>query len=495
MLASPFAGAILLMTTLRMRGMYAVALTQLFRQSPAAWEIVQPDEEVRSCIDHPWRMDSPDVDIDDEPDERGCREVIRLAGSVDAVKQALAVLQNHCFDVITHQDSLQVGATYMGLVGICSRVRRRAVVYLGNHLDGILPLRYEDRDLKVGSYIPVRIAALPAEGGDRPQLSASITVPGHYAVLTSARAVRLSKQITDPRQQERLRRLGEQQDTGGWGIIWRTAAQHTTEQILTDEIRHLSQEARVLQEHLQATTTVGYVGGGEIAIHVHLSGHAKAFCDTLRAQLLPTLPGHHKYKAQGDVYGATVDALEKELPPEALRTRTMNLGLLSSIDAMQQPIRDRLRIVVRDLQGILHERGTAQRVAYDIDAGWVEVRQELRHKDAYPSDLRLDKRPGDYAVTRFQEENWSYITHFYSREGAWKAAYASITTPVAIFADQLHVVDLHVAVMRSTKHNPGLRGLEALQRAQERGIVTGALVQKVQEEAEALLQQFMQEDA
>jgi hypothetical protein len=483
------------MTTLRIRGMYAVALTQLFRQSPAAWEIVQPDEEVRSCIAHPWRMDSPDVDIDDEPDERGRHEVIRLAGSGDAVKQALAVLQNHCFDVITHQDNLQVGAIYMGLVGICSRIRRRAVVYLGNDLVGILPLRYEDRDLKVGSYLPVRIATLPAEGGDHPQLSASITVPGHYAVLTSARAVRLSKQITDPHQQERLQRLGEQQDTGGWGIIWRTAAQHTAEQILIEEIQYLSQEARVLQEQLQATTTVGYVRGGEIAAHVHLSGYAKAFCDTQRTQLRATLPGHHKYKAQGDVYGATVDALEKELPPEVLRTRTMNLGLLASIDAMQQPIHERLRLVVRDLRGALHERGTVQRVSYDIDTGWVEVRQELRHNNAYPPALRLDKHPGDYTVTRFQEESWTYITRFFSREGAWKASYASITTPVAIFADQLHVVDLHVAVMRSTKHKPELRGLEALQRAQDQGIVTVALVQKVQEEAEALLQQFIQEEA
>jgi hypothetical protein len=207
------------------------------------------------------------------------------------------------------------------------------------------------------------------------------------------------------------------------------------------------------------------------------------------------LPGHHKYKAQGDVYGATVDALEKELPPEVLRTRTMNLGLLSSIDTMQQPIHEHLRLVVRDLQGALHERGTVQRVGYDINAGWVEVRQELHHNNAYPPALRLDKHPGDYTVTRFQEESWTYITRFYSSEGAWKASYASITTPVAIFADQLHVVDLHVAAMRSTTHKPELRGLEALQRAQDQGIVTATLVQKAREEAEALLQQFIQEEA
>jgi hypothetical protein len=261
---------------------------------------------------------------------------------------------------------------------------------------------------------------------------------------------------------------------------------------LVAEIQYLAQEARRLRDHLHATTTVGYVRGGEIVAQVYLPEHAKACCDTLRAQLLPTLPGHHKYKAQGDAYGATVEALEKELPPDVLRARTMNLSVLSSVDAMQQPIQNRLRILVRDLQGTRHERGTVQRVADDLHAGWVEVRQALRHKDAYPPDLRLDKQPGDYTVTRFQEGSWSYTTHFYSRQGTWKGAYAALTTPLAIFADQLHVVDLHVAVMRSTKQKPQLRGLHTLQRDQEQGLVTAALVHKVQEEAEALLQQFTQ---
>ena len=87
---------------------------------------------------------------------------------------------------------------------------------------------------------------------------------------------------------------------------------------------------------------------------VLLAGHAKAVCDALRTEIMPTLPGHHKYKAQGDVYGAIVDALEKELPPEVLRTRTASLNVLSSIDAMQLPIHNVLRFVVRDLDGTHH---------------------------------------------------------------------------------------------------------------------------------------------
>ena len=89
---------------------------------------------------------------------------------------------------------------------------------------------------------------------------------------------------------------------------------------------------------------LGYLYGGDVSTQVEMPGDAKRLCDRLRAELLPTLPGHHKYKAQGDVYGATVDALEKELPADVLRNRTAPLGVLASVNAMQSPLRDTLRV-------------------------------------------------------------------------------------------------------------------------------------------------------
>lgn len=475
------------MITLRIRGLYAAALTSLFRQYPHLCEVVQPDDEIQARVPQAWRMDTPDVTVDEQPDARGSRETIRIAGPADAVEQLLQILQERCLDVFIRCESSQLGATYMGLVGVVSRARRRAVVYIGEQRAGILPLRYEDRALRVGSYIPVRIEALTSDGDSRPQLSSVITVPGQYAVLTSAAGVKLSKQISNSETRARLQQLGEAQATGGWGILWRTAAQHADEPLLVQEITHLTQTARALQARIAATTGVGYIAGGEMVAQVFLAGHAKAVCDALRAAILPTLPGHHKYKAQGDLYGAIVDALEKELPPDVLRTRTASLNVLSSIDAMQLPIHHTLRFVVRNLDGSVTETGEGQRLAYDLEAGWVEVRETLQRKDSYPPDLRLDKQPGDYTVTRFQEGQWSYVTRFYGRDGTWKADYASLTTPIAIFRDQLHLSNLRVTVKHSPLQPPEMTGLEALQDLQRQRCVSAALVQKVREEAEALL--------
>src|SRR5215468_3466057 len=487
---SPSVGTGSIMITLRIRGLYAAALTSLCRQYPHVCEVVQPDDEIQAHVHHEWRMDSPDVTIDDQPEARGSRDTLRVAGPADAVEQVLQLLQEHCFDSLIRRESSQLGATYMGLVGVVSRVRRRAVVYMGEQRAGILSLRYDDRDLRVGSYLPVRIEALTIDGDDRPQLSTVVTVPGQYAVLTSSPSVKLSKQISDTETRERLQQLGEAQYTDGWGILWRTAAQHADEQSLVQEISSLTQAARDLQARISATTAVGYICGGEMIAQVLLPGQSKAVCDTFRAEILPTLPGHHKYKAQGDVYEAIVDALEKELPPEVLRTRTASLNVLSSIDAMQLPIHSQLRFLVRDLAGSSAEAGEGQRLAYDLEAGWVDVREAIPHPEDYPPDLHLDRQPGDYAVTRFQEGQWNYVTRFYGRDGMWKADYASITTPIAIFSDQLHLSNMRVTVKHSPIQPPVMTGLEALQDLQRQRVVSTDLVQKVQAEGEALLRQW-----
>ena len=482
------------MTTLRIRGLYAAALTSLFRQHHQDWEIVQPDDEVRACLPGDWRMDSPDVAIDERADAQGVRDTLQLSGSDDGIERVLSILQQQFTDIIVRRSGMQVGSMYLGLVGLVSRERRQSVVYLGGQLSGTLPMAGpDDRGPEIGARIPVRVEALGNGPDKRPQLSAVLTVPGRYAVLSMTPAVRISKQINSAAARERLQQLGQSLQTNGWGIIWRTAAQNAADEVLSEEIQDLVQQSGDLRERLSGAKALGYLYGGDVSTQVEMPGDAKRLCDHLRAELLPTLPGHHKYKAQGDVYGATVDALEKELPAEVLRNRTAPLGVLASVNAMQSPLRDTLRVRMRGIRDGAAMQYEGQRVAYDLDAGWVEVRQELRNRDSYPAGLRLDKRPGDYTVTRFQEGSWHYMTRFYGRQGAWKADYAGIATPTAIFSDQLHLVDLGVSVCHSPEQAAELIGIESLQEQQKQGLVGAGLVSKVREEGAAVLERLRQE--
>lgn len=482
------------MITLRLRGLYAAALTSLFRQYPEECEVVQPDEEVQARLPIAWRMESPDVDIEAPADIHGNRDLLRVTGSTSAVQQALDILQRQCFDVIVQQSASPVGAIYMGLVGIVSPANRRAVVYMGDDMVGLLPLRYEERSVQIGSYIPVRIEAPPQAGEYRAEVSNVLTVPGQYVVLTTAPGVRLSKQITNAAARERLQQLGDAQRLAGWGLIWRTAAQDTDEPLLLEEIQRLTAQASNLKAQVAATTALGYVCGGEAIAQVVMTAHAKAMCDQLRTAIIPTLPGHHKYKAHGDTYHAAVDALEKELPPEMLRARTANLNVLSSVNAMQQPLNQTLQVQMRHVDGRVTSQNNVQPVGYDITAGWVEVRQELMTPNTYPPDFSIEQQSGDYLLTRFHEGAWSYISRLYGRDGTWKGDYARVTTPVAIFTDQIQVLDLRLTVRRSATHTPALTGLEALRQFQEQRVISAALVQRAQAEGEALLQRVQQGD-
>jgi hypothetical protein len=209
---------------------------------------------------------------------------------------------------------------------------------------------------------------------------------------------------------------------------------------------------------------------------------------------LPTLLGHHKYKAHGDVYSTTVDALERELPAEALRNRAV-LSVLSSINAMQQPIAPTLHIFQRIPNGRLIDQGEAQRLADDIYAGWVDVQRPLRNKGSYPKGLNISQNPGDYATTRYHEGAWHYVSRFYAQDGTWLADYAGLTVPIAIFSDQIHLFDLQVAVIRLPQQEPEIVGMEALHRLREENMVTPALVDKVRAESEAMVQQWRDETA
>jgi hypothetical protein len=288
--------------------------------------------------------------------------------------------------------------------------------------------------------------------------------------------------------------VGEAQDIGEWGIIWRTAAQHASDEVLVTEVQRLIVETEALQASLKNTKAVGRIRGGDLTAHVMMSGHAKSVCDALRAQILPTLPGHHKYKAHGDVYSTTVDALERELPAEALRHRAV-LSVLSSINAMQQPIAPTLHILQRLPNGGVIDQGEAQRLADDIYAGWIDVQRPLRNKGGYPKGLNVSKNPGDYAITRYHEGAWHYVSRFYAQDGSWLADYAGMTSPIAIFSDEIHLFDLQVAVIRTPQQQPEIMGLDALSRLHEEKMAASALVDKVREESEAIAQQWREETA
>ena len=136
-------------------------------------------------------------------------------------------------DIIIRRSGMQVGSMYLGVVGLVSRERRQSIVYLGGQLSGTLPMGPDDRGPDIGARIPVRIEAL----GQRARRAPAVERRAHRAgplrgfEHVFCRAHQQADHLGS-RRANGCEYSANEQETNGWGIIWRTAAQNATDDVL-----------------------------------------------------------------------------------------------------------------------------------------------------------------------------------------------------------------------------------------------------------------------
>ncbi|MGC8669378.1 MAG: Rne/Rng family ribonuclease [Chthonomonadales bacterium] len=111
-------------------------------------------------------------------------------------------------------------------------------------------LRHQNiRDvLKVGQELLVQVIKGP-RGTKGARVSTRITLPGRYLVLMpDADNVGVSRKIEDPKERERLKRIGANLREPGFGIIIRTEAEEKTEQELRADLDFLLKLWRQIQD-------------------------------------------------------------------------------------------------------------------------------------------------------------------------------------------------------------------------------------------------------
>jgi len=135
------------------------------------------------------------------------------------------------------------GDVYLG------RVRRHvpgldaAFLDLGSDRPAYLPLPKDERaalgPIRKGQALLVQVAKAPL-GGKGSRLTAKVVLPSRRWVLTSGpRTAKVSRKIDDPRERERLTRLGERALPEGAGLTARTAAQGVPDAPLAEEAAEL----------------------------------------------------------------------------------------------------------------------------------------------------------------------------------------------------------------------------------------------------------------
>ena len=184
--------------TVRVRGVYATALTHLFRDDEG---VVQASGPIRERFDE----DCPVAQADAAVETTGDRQGVGVVGDPGTVERVARSLGDVARDAFAWPDPTPRGAVYAGEV--TETLGSGAVVDLGDG-EGFLPFSKTSRRLEAGDSVRVQVTEpAPPWADERPVLDATVRVQGSLATLVRGGTARTNGPVladvlpTDPRSE------------------------------------------------------------------------------------------------------------------------------------------------------------------------------------------------------------------------------------------------------------------------------------------------------
>lgn len=212
---------------------------------------------------------------------------------------------------------------------------------------------------------------------------------------------------------------------------------------------------------------------------------SKKKLDEIRGSVTPTINNHHYYKACGVNISSALDMAEKLLEKGGSHGEVERL-LKQTIKA-KYPIEGSLiQLQHVKLSGEVLSLGKAVIEAFDRSRALIRFRRIFKNKGVYDG-LKIEKAPGDYAVTETKIGGWHAKTRYYAKGGLYKGTYINLNTPVELYPYGIRYVDLEVDVC--VWPNGRVRKLDEkkLKRVTAEGIVTQKLARIVKEKLQEIM--------
>jgi len=455
------------MTSVRVRGIYATALTRACRE--AGLDVVAASPPIQERFDADLDSTEPDADVWMTGDRQGVG-VAAPDGHLDAVRDVLRDLGR---DVFVWNASVPRGAVFDAVVD--RTVGGGAVLDLGDRGEAYLPFGNADQRVDDGDRLRVGIREPAAPwSDDRPVAATDVTVPGALASLDRGVDALVSGAAADRQELARAAELLDPDLPGNWGVYWNYAATDADMDALGGALDALAERARTVEDALADAEDAdgpGLLAAPESTLWTWFGRESRTRLDEHRRAVTETMPGHHRVKAGSDAASGAVDFAE------CLGVDLDDLPFGAVTDQFGPTEGDSVALHHGKPDGSLITLGRGDVTGRDVAKGRVTVEREMTGGGTYDA-LGVDREAGDTATTRFTEGNWWYPTVYRGEDGDRKGTYLNVCTPVEVFPDAVRYVDLHVDVIKHADGTVEVVDQDELRACVDDGLVSEELAEQ-----------------
>ena len=416
-------------TTVRVRGIYTTALTELCRAADDL-AVVQASPPIRERFDADFGTDPADAEVWTTDDRQG----VGVVGATDALRERLSGVGT---DTLCWDDPAPRGAVVDGRVA--ETKGSGAIVDLGE-TSGFLPFGNTDDHVEAGDAVRVQVTdPRPPWDNGRAVLDATIRVEGSLLDLVRDGTASDTPATGGPE----LADLLSTDPPDGWRTSWGRDADDADLDALGEALDRAVARAEDLDSAIEgagAVEPVRTVAAGADTLWAWFGRESRFALDEHRDAVTTTMGGHHRIKAGDERASAAVDFVEavcddaEEFPFGAV---TRQFGPTEG---------DTVAIDHGKPAGRCIRLGRGEVVDYDPE-GTIRVEREMSPGGTYDA-LGVDREAGDIASTKLTEGKWWYPTVYRSADGEVRGTYVNVCTPSELGPSAVRYVDLHVDVVK-----------------------------------------------
>jgi len=435
----------------RVRGIYATALTKLLQESSLS--VVDASTAINRRFDAAFADGEADVTVAMTDDRQG----VGIHGEAQTVDAVAGLVTDVGIDTFAWQATAARGALYDGEIVDTNRGGAIVSLVAGDDADGddgtaeqeqgFLPFGATEDYLDVGDTVRVQVhEPRPPWASDRPVLGTEIRAVGGIATLVRG-VDALVADTPDGSPQHELARTTEMLSTDvpdDWGVRWEYGADEAAMDVLDDALARAVERAEAIDTALESAEraeSTGALAGPDGTRWVWFGRESRFALDDHRDAVTHTMPGHHRIKAGSRDAGTAVDFAEhlgspsEDFPFEAV-TDVFGPGEGSTV-----------RIRHGKPAGHCITLGEGAVTDRSVEKRRITVERSISSRGTYDA-LGTDREPGDVAITRYAEGRWWAPTVYRGEEGEHKGTYVNVATPVELFPRTVRYLDLHVDVIK-----------------------------------------------